>query len=178
MTDERLVSLLVLLDLSKAFDSVNHHLLCSKLSDQFGFTASAVSLIMSYLSDRSPVCADSRCLIGCSSHNVGCWAGLCSWHSAVHQWHRLPNYFMPCPSFCWRRDVQIYISYEPHHIENCIRNMNLDLDRIHLWSIENFLAKHWLTHLPSPIVSPFLLGPNHIALFVDMWHGQVLYTAQ
>jgi hypothetical protein len=82
-TDERLVSLLVLLDLSKAFDSVNHHLLCSKLSDQFGFTTSAVSLIMSYLSDRSPVCADRRCFIGCSSHNVGCCAGLCSWPSAI-----------------------------------------------------------------------------------------------
>jgi hypothetical protein len=52
-TDERLVSLLVLLDFFKAFDSVNHHLLCSKLSDQFDFTTRAVRLIMSYLSDRS-----------------------------------------------------------------------------------------------------------------------------
>jgi hypothetical protein len=51
--NERLVSLLVLLDFSKAFDSVNHHLLCSKLSSQFDFTTSAVSLIMSYLSDCS-----------------------------------------------------------------------------------------------------------------------------
>jgi hypothetical protein len=31
-TDERLVSLLVLLDFWKVFGSVNHHLLCSKLS--------------------------------------------------------------------------------------------------------------------------------------------------
>jgi hypothetical protein len=38
--DERLVSLLVFLDVSKAFESVNHHLLCSKLSGQFGFTTS------------------------------------------------------------------------------------------------------------------------------------------
>jgi hypothetical protein len=49
-TDERLVSLLVLLDFSKAFDSVNHHLLFFKLSSQFGLTTSVVSLIMSYLS--------------------------------------------------------------------------------------------------------------------------------
>jgi hypothetical protein len=51
--DERFVSLLVLLDFSMAFDCVKHHLLCSKLSRQFGFTISAVSLIMSYLSERS-----------------------------------------------------------------------------------------------------------------------------
>jgi ribonucleases P/MRP protein subunit RPP40 len=32
---------------------VNQHLLCSKLSDQFGIATSAVRLIMSYLSDHS-----------------------------------------------------------------------------------------------------------------------------
>jgi hypothetical protein len=46
-TDEGLVSL----DFSRAFDSVNHRPLSSKLSSQCGFTTSAVSLIMSYLSD-------------------------------------------------------------------------------------------------------------------------------
>jgi hypothetical protein len=41
-TDERLVSLLVLLNFSKAFNSDNHHLLCCELSSQFGLTTSAV----------------------------------------------------------------------------------------------------------------------------------------
>jgi hypothetical protein len=45
---------------------------------------------------------------------------------------------MPCPSF----NVQIYICCEPHCNENCIRNINMDLDRIHQWFIENTLAKH------------------------------------
>jgi hypothetical protein len=53
-TNVRVVSLLELLDFSKSFDSVNHNILCSKFgSSQFGFTTSTVSLIMSYLSDRS-----------------------------------------------------------------------------------------------------------------------------
>jgi hypothetical protein len=136
-TDERLVSLLVLLDFSNAFDSVNHHLLCSKLSDQFGFTTSAVSLIMSYLSDRSPVCADSRCFIGCSSHNFGCCAGPLLFSMFIND---IVYQITSCHVHLFADDVHIYISYEPHHIENCIRNMNLDLDRNHLWSIENFLA--------------------------------------
>jgi hypothetical protein len=71
--------------------------------------------------------------------------------------------------------VQIYISCELHRIENCIRNMNMDIDRIHQWSIENCLAinpenlQALLVNpsiLPSPIVSPLPLQSNHIA-FVD-----------
>lgn len=46
------VSCLVLLDYSKAFDTVSHSLLCRKLS-YFGFDDSAVAIIASFLADRS-----------------------------------------------------------------------------------------------------------------------------
>ena len=49
--DSGKVSVLVLLDFSKAFDTINHRLLCSKLRF-YGFSHDAVSLIESYLSDR------------------------------------------------------------------------------------------------------------------------------
>jgi hypothetical protein len=84
--------------------SVNHHLLCSKLSDQFDFTTSAVRLIMSYLSDRSQcVHAD-----GTLSDVLATTSGprLCSWSPAifhVHQWNRFTIYIMPCSSLCRRR---------------------------------------------------------------------------
>jgi hypothetical protein len=70
--------------------------------------------------------------------------------------------------------AQIYISCEPHRIENCIRNINMDLDRIHQWS-SNYLAinpgksQALLVNPPilsSPIVLSLLLGSNHIT-FVD-----------
>jgi Reverse transcriptase (RNA-dependent DNA polymerase) len=51
--DTKLMSFLVLLDFSKAFDSVDHQLLCDKLMLRFGFTSSAISMIKSYLSDRA-----------------------------------------------------------------------------------------------------------------------------
>jgi hypothetical protein len=74
-------------------------------------------------------------------------------------------------------DVQIYISCEPHRIENCIciRNMNMDLDRMHQWYIEKCLAINTVKSqvllvnpyiLLSPMVSPLLLGSNHNT-FVD-----------
>jgi hypothetical protein len=70
-TDKRLVSLLVLLDFSKAFDSVNDH-----------------------------QCVPSSMLI----------------NDIVFQ-------ITSCHVHFYADDVQIYISCEPHHIENCIHNM-------------------------------------------------------
>ena len=40
------------LDIKKAFDCVNHHLLCQKLNNNFLFNPMAVKLISNYLSDR------------------------------------------------------------------------------------------------------------------------------
>ena len=45
--------ILVLLDLSAAFDTVDHRLLCSRLSIRFGICDMALDWIYSYLSDRT-----------------------------------------------------------------------------------------------------------------------------
>lgn len=50
--DKGMATCLVLLDYSKAFDTLDHRILCNKLS-YFGFSNSSVSLIQSFLSDRS-----------------------------------------------------------------------------------------------------------------------------
>ena len=49
--DEKSASLLVLLDMSKAFDSLNHNLLLEKLR-KLGLKASVTSWFSSYLSSR------------------------------------------------------------------------------------------------------------------------------
>src|SRR6187399_1013567 len=52
-SNQQKVSALVLLDLSAAFDTIDHQILLSRLSSTFGFSDTALSLIKSYLTDRS-----------------------------------------------------------------------------------------------------------------------------
>ena len=56
------MSVLVSLDLEKAFDRVDHNLLVSKLYTAYGFSSSSCNLLKSYLSGRSQfVCVEGRC---------------------------------------------------------------------------------------------------------------------
>ena len=47
------VSALVLLDLSAAFDTIDHQILITRLSSFYGVTGSALNLLSSYLLNRT-----------------------------------------------------------------------------------------------------------------------------
>ena len=51
--DNKQISVLIGLDLSAAFDTVDHSLLCDRLQSQFSVTDTALDWLRSYLSDRA-----------------------------------------------------------------------------------------------------------------------------
>ena len=51
--DDKQISVLIGLDLSAAFDTVNHSLLCDRLQSQFGVTDTVLDWLHSYLCDRA-----------------------------------------------------------------------------------------------------------------------------
>ena len=50
--DQQEVTLLVLLDLSAKFDTIDHNLLLTLLQSDFGVTGSALQWVLSFLSER------------------------------------------------------------------------------------------------------------------------------
>src|SRR6266568_860832 len=66
--DNKKVSALILLDLSSAFDTIDHHILLSRLSSYFEISGLALQLLTSYLQNRTQtVCIDSKFLTAITS---------------------------------------------------------------------------------------------------------------
>ena len=60
--DKQRVTLLVLSDLSSAFDTVNHQMLLKRLKSSFGISGTALSWLKSYLDGRSQhICVEGCC---------------------------------------------------------------------------------------------------------------------
>ena len=85
-------TLLAMLDLSAAFDTVNHTILLERLAKSFGISDHALWWFAKYLTERIPVCSFYRENIFFNSGTLWCSAGLCTWAltiSLVHRRHRL-----------------------------------------------------------------------------------------
>jgi hypothetical protein len=135
-SEESLVALLVLLDFYKAFDSVEHLVLCSKLSRHNNFSTSAVTLIMSYLNGRREFVwigdQASKILPLTSDVIQGSVLGPLLFSMFINDiTNAIESSHYP---HMYADDVQLYISCHPFEFAACVRSLNLDSYRIQGWS--------------------------------------------
>ena len=135
------VSALVLLDLSAAFDTIDHNILLSRLKSNFGISDTALSLLSSYLSNRT-----QSVLIGNSSSSpllTGVPQGsvlgpllFCLYTSPLGQ--IFSN--SPVSYHLYADDTQLYISFSSSDSAYSLSALSLTLDSVYSWFTSNRLS--------------------------------------
>jgi len=122
---------MVLLDLSAAFDTVNHDILLERLDKVIGMRGVTLEWFRSYLSDRwQQVCIDgslsNQCHLNCGVPQGSCLGPL----------RHLPE------AHCYADDTQLYVSFKPDDTnaqDEAIRAMEDRIQDIRNWLIEGWL---------------------------------------
>ena len=143
---------LVMLDLSAAFDTVNHHLLLNRLKNRFGVCDLALSWIKSYLTNRA------QCVIIQNEDDCTVESSKRPFTQGIPQGSILGpilfNLFVaPLDELCrangvsfqgYTDDTQNYVSFRPisgslnNQIE-CITKLEKCIDAVQHWMQTNFL---------------------------------------
>lgn len=138
-TDKGLITTMVLLDYSKAFDSISHELLLAKLS-YFGLNNTAISLFKHYLSKRL-----QKVIIGSSVSDTkeitsgvpqGSILGPLLFNIFTSD---LTSGLSHCAVHCYADDTQIYYSYKPSEIKQAVDKINSDLSYLEASSDQHAL---------------------------------------
>ena len=125
--DQRKVTVVVYLDMSKAFDSIHHEILLNKLNN-VGLSSTALSWFRSYLSHRSQavrinsVISDSlQVAYGVPQGSV---LGALLFNIYVND---LPNVMESCESECYVDDSKLLLSFAVSNLSTAKCQINSDL---------------------------------------------------
>ncbi|XP_030601343.1 uncharacterized protein LOC115791283 [Archocentrus centrarchus] len=136
-------SVLVLLDLSAAFDTVDHNILIDRLRTWVGISGSALDWFRSYLSDRSfSVAADS---FTSSSAALSCGVPQGSVLGPIlFTLYLLPlrgilGTFKEVSYHCYADDIQLYISFSPQNVKKLSILQNC-VEAVRNWMAANYLS--------------------------------------
>lgn len=155
--DHNQSSILCLLDLSKAFDSINLDVMLARLH-QLNFNPSALNWFKTYLMDRKQVLEiqqnQSQPNLIKSGIPQGAILGPLMFSIYLRP---LPNCLKNCFYHIFADDVQIYLPFKKEEFTEAIENFNSDLSNIVSWCQENFLSIH-----PDKCKALLIGSPNSI----------------
>jgi len=142
-SDQQKVSALVLLDLSAAFDTIDHQILLTRLNAVFGFSDTALSLLTSYLSNRSQhVTIDNQ-----SSDSLPLTTGVPQGSvlgPLLFTLYTSPiSYIFTDPSVSFHLyadDTQLYISFSSSESSSSLASLSSTLDKVYSWLTLNRLS--------------------------------------
>ena len=137
--DDKKVSVIVLLDMSKAFDSVCHDLMLSKLC-RIGVSNAACNWLGSYLSQQNQIVNIANCISDPLPLSVGVPQG--SILGPV-LFTRYVNDLLSVPKHCqamgYVDDTKIFRGLPPSQISDAVIALNKDLSHIGMWCCMNSL---------------------------------------
>jgi hypothetical protein len=141
--DKRKLSALVLLDLSAAFDTIDHSILLDRMSTSFGITGSALSLLSSYLTNRTQSVSINGHSSPPSPMQTGVPQGsvlgpLLFTLYTTPLGHILSS--TPISYHFYADDTQLYISFESNKADVSLTTLSTVLETVHDWLISNRLS--------------------------------------
>ena len=192
--DDNCCTILILLDLSAAFDTVNHNILLNRLDSRFGIKNKALNWIRSYLTDRTQfVTVENE---RSSPHNLTCGVPQGSVLgpilyllyttplSDIIKQHNMSYHF-------YADDSQIYLSFkssgagEPHFskslVEKCINDINnwMTANMLKLNNDKSELLVLHARHRPQPPLDSIYAGTELVqasqaAKNIGVWFDRTL----
>ena len=140
--DEQKVCMLVLLDLSAAFDTVDHEILLSRLENRFGITGTALAWYKSYLSGRSQQVSVNGVLSEPQTLMYGVPQG------SILGPQKFVKYTVPLGEIIRKHglayhfyadDTQLYIIFDVKNTAESIKKVELCVAEIRDWMKANYL---------------------------------------
>ena len=140
--DNKMSVILVMLDLSAAFDTINHKKLMVLLDQRVGLKGNVLKWFSSYLSSHTfsvhinGMASDTRELV----HGVpqGSILGPLLFNAYMLPLHEIMKNFQT-KFHCYADDTQIYISFEQHNMNTSVETLERCVSAIATWMDQNML---------------------------------------